>query len=204
MATLSSPSIALLTGLASVKGHATFEADPYTDGSIDARAKGWIDGLKELDEKYAPALEEMREIKRDWFDSNGNLKDNARSKLRNLTKAWNEERLARLEKLAPWITQDLKALDVAQTIDRATKQSVWQYAKGAWIAGGGMALVTWNIPAALVSIWVWILATPKNFIKLVEAYPDIVEKLSAWSELLPSDMERLQALATRLQDGMVE
>jgi hypothetical protein len=43
--------------------------------------------LKELDEKYAPALEEMREIKRDWFDSNGNLKDNARSKLRNLTKA---------------------------------------------------------------------------------------------------------------------
>lgn len=40
MATLSSPSIALLTGLASVKGHATFEADPYTDGSIDARAKG--------------------------------------------------------------------------------------------------------------------------------------------------------------------
>ena len=172
--------------------------------TIDARAKDWIDGLKELDEKYAPALEEMRNIKRDWFDSNGNLKDNARSKLRNLTKAWNEEKLSRLEQLAPWITNDLKALDVAQTIDKVTKQSVGQYAKGAWIAWWGMALVTWNIPAALVSIWVWILATPKNFVKLIEAYPDIVEKLSAWAELLPSDMDRLQALATRLEDGMVE
>ena len=168
--------------------------------TIDVRAKTQIDWLKELDEKYAPALEEMREIKRDWFDSNGNLKDNARSKLRNLTKAWNEEKLSRLERVAPWITQDLKALDVAQTIDRVTKQSVWQYAKWAWIAWGGMALVTWNIPAALVSIWVGILATPKNFVKLIEAYPDIVEKLSAWSELLPSDMERLQALASRIED----
>jgi hypothetical protein len=71
----------------------------------------------------------MREIKRDWFDSNGNLKDNARSKLRNLTKAGNEERLNRLEKIAPGIKNDLKALDVAQTIERATKQSVGQYAK---------------------------------------------------------------------------
>lgn len=170
--------------------------------TIDARAKNWIDGLKDLDEKYAPALEEMREIKRDWFDSNWNLKDNARSKLRNLTKAWNEERLSRLEKVAPWITQDLKALDVAQTIDRATKQSVWQYAKWAWIAWGFGAMVTWNIPAALVSAGVWIFATPKNFLKLLEAYPDIVEKLGAWAELLPSDMERLQALASRIQDWM--
>ena len=170
--------------------------------TIDARAKAWIDGLKALDEKYAPALEEMREIKRDWFDSNGNLKDNARSKLRNLTKAWNEEKLSRLEKVAPWITQDLKALDVAQTIDRATKQSVWQYAKWAWIAGGFGALITWNIPAALVSAWVWILATPKNFLKLVQEYPNIVEKLSAWAELLPSDMDRLQALASRLESWM--
>lgn len=172
--------------------------------TIDARAKAWIDGLKALDEKYAPALEEMREIKRDWFDSNGNLKDNARSKLRNLTKAWNEEKLSRLEKIAPWITQDLKALDVAQTIDRVTKQTVWQYTKWNLFAQGiGSAwILFWNAPAAIVWLWFWILATPKNFLKLVEAYPDIVEKLSAWAELLPSDMNRLQALASRLESGI--
>jgi hypothetical protein len=37
-------------------------------------------------------------------------------------------------------------------------------------------------------------------VKLIEAYPDIVEKLSAGAELLPSDMDRLQALASRIQD----
>lgn len=172
--------------------------------TIDTRAKWWIDWLKEIDEKYAPALEEMREIKRDWFDSNGNLKDNARSKLRNLTKAWNEEKLARLEKVAPWITQDLKALDVAQTIDRVTKQTVWEYTKGNLIAQWiwGAALFQWNIPGAIVGLWFGILATPKNFIKLLEAYPDIVAKISAWQELLPSDMNKLQSLASRIQDGM--
>lgn len=168
---------------------------------IDVRAKAQIDWLKDLDERYAPALEEMREIKKDWFDSDGKLKDSARSKLRNLTKAWNEEKLSRLERLAPWITQDLKALDVAQTIDRVTKQTVWQYTKGNLIAQwiGGASLLSWNIPGAIVGLWFWILATPKNFIKLLQTYPDIVEKLSAGTELLPSDMERLQALATRLQ-----
>ena len=173
--------------------------------TIDARAKAWIDGLKALDEKYAPALEEMREIKRDWFDSNGNLKDNARSKLRNLTKAGNEEKLSRLEKIAPGITNDLKALDVAQTIDRVTKQTVWQYAKWNLFAQGiGSAwILFWNAPVAIAWLWFWILATPKNFLKLVEAYPDIVEKLSAGTELLPSDMERLQALASRIQDGEI-
>jgi hypothetical protein len=43
--------------------------------------------LAELDSKYGPALEEMRAIKKDWFDSNGKIRDNARSKIRNLTKA---------------------------------------------------------------------------------------------------------------------
>jgi hypothetical protein len=52
----------------------------------------------------------------------------------------------------------------------------------------------------LASIWVWILATPKNFVKVLEAYPDIVEKLNAGQELLPSDVSRLQALASRLED----
>ena len=166
-------------------------------GVIDTRAKAQIDGLAELDSKYAPALEEMRQIKKDWFDSDGKLRDNARSKIRNLTKGGNEERLSRLEKVAPWITQDLKALDVAQTIDRATKQGVGQYSKG---------ILAWSIPAWIASpiawlagLWLWILTTPKNYVKLIEAYPDIVSKLEAWQELIPSDMERLQSLATRLQ-----
>lgn len=171
---------------------------------IDARAKGSVQWLRELDEKFAPAITEMEKIQKDWLNSDWTLKDTARSKLRNLTKAGNEERLARLEKVIPWITNDLKALDVGLTIDRATKQWVWQYAKNIWLWSTIAFAASWNIPAALVSAWVGILSTPKNFVRLIEAYPDIVEKLQAWQNLLPTDVNRLQSLAARLEDTVEE
>ena len=48
----------------------------------------------------------------------------------SLTKS-KEQKLSK--KLSPtnWITNDLKALDVALTIEKASKQWVWQYSK--WI-----------------------------------------------------------------------
>ena len=171
---------------------------------IDNRAKWSIEWLKALDDKYASSLKEIADIKKDWLNPDGSLKDNARSKLRNLTKAWNEEKLTRLEKLVPWISQDLKALDVWLTIDRATKQWVWQYSKNIWLAWTIWFAASWNIPAALVSAWVWILATPKNFVRLIEAYPDIASKLQAWQNLLPTDVNRLQSLAARLADTVEE
>ena len=96
-------------------------------------------------------------------------------------------------------------MDVALTVEKATKPWVWQYAKWVWlwwITWGSIA--TWNRWAALVSLGLWMLATPKNFIRILEAYPDIAEKLSAGQELLPSDVSRLQALASRLEDWMEE
>ena len=167
---------------------------------IDERAKTSVKWLKELDTKFWDAMTEMQQIKKDWLNPDWSFKDTARSKLRNLTKAGNEEKLARLEKVIPWITKDLQALDVWLTIDRATKQWVWQYAKNIWLWSTLAFAASWNIPAALVSAWVGILSTPKNFVRLIESYPDIVEKLQAWWELLPSDMNRLQALATRLSE----
>lgn len=169
--------------------------------TIDARAKAWIDGLADLDAKYAPALEEMRQIKKDWFDSNGNIRDNARSKIRNLTKAGNEERLARLERLYPWITQDLKALDAALTVEKLTKNSVWQYYKWWGIALWLRALFTGNIPEALWYATVGVLATPKNFVKLIQLEPEIASKLMNGSDLSSWELSRLQAIASRIQDG---
>ena len=171
---------------------------------IDERAKGSVKWLKELDEKFAPAMAEMEKLQKDWLNSDWTLKDTARSKIRNLTKAGNEERLARLEKLIPWISQDLKALDVWLTIDRATKQWVWQYSKNIWLAWTIWFAASWNIPAALVSAWIGILATPKNFVRVIEAYPDIANKLQAWKDLLPSDISRLQSLASRISDTVEE
>ena len=177
---------------------------------IDDRAKTSVKWLKELDEKFAPALAEMEKIQKDWLNSDWTLKDTARSKLRNLTKAWNEERLARLEKVIPWITKDLQALDVWLTIERATKQWVWQYAKQIITAWAWASL--FNPTIWIPAIVVWILSNPKNYVKLMEYAPDVVEKvtssISKWTnvfqDLLPSDINRIQSLAARLEDGFEE
>jgi hypothetical protein len=177
---------------------------------IDERAKGSVKWLKELDEKFAPAMAEMEKIQKDWLNSDWTLKDTARSKLRNLTKAGNEERLARLEKVIPWITKDLQALDVWLTIDRATKQWVWQYAKQIITAWAWASL--FNPGVWIPAVVVWILSNPKNYVKLMEYAPDVVEKISSsiskWTnvfqDLLPSDINRIQSLAARLEDGFEE
>ena len=144
----------------------------------------------------------MLNIKKDWLNPDWTFKDNARSKLRNLTKAWNEEKLARLEKVIPWISNDLKALDVWLTVERASKQWVWQYSK--WVLAWSLPAWVANPLAWLAWLGLWVLSTPKNYVKLIEAYPDIVAKLEAWKDLLPSDMNKLQSLASRLQDWMEE
>lgn len=170
-------------------------------GTLDARAKQYIPWLKELDAKYQPLVDEVRQIKKDWFNSDWTIKDNARSKIRNLTKAWNEARLERLEKIAPWITQDLKALDAALTVEKLTKNSVWQYYKWWGIALWIKSLFSGNIPAAIWFTAVGILATPKNFVKLIQREPAIASKLMNWDTLTSADISRLQAIASRLQDG---
>lgn len=177
--------------------------------TLDKVAKRDIPWLKKLDAKYQPMIEEVRQIKKDRFNSDGTIKDNARSKLRNLTKAWNEEKLARLESVIPWITKELKAFDVALTVEKVSKQWVGQYSKWGFLGSlwGGWAIgsvlgnpVLW----ALGGVTLWVLASPKNYVKLIQAYPDIAQKISAGQELLPSDMNKLTSWASRVQDGMDE
>ena len=170
--------------------------------SVDARAKQYVPWLAELDAKYQPLIDEVKQMKKDRFNSDGTIKDNARSKIRNLTKAWNEARLERLEKIAPWITQDLKALDAALTVEKLTKNSVWQYYKWWGIALWIKSLFSGNIPAAIWFTAVGILATPKNFVKLIQREPAIASKLMNWDTLTSADISRLQAIASRLEDGI--
>lgn len=158
-----------------------------------------IPWLKELDAKYQPLIDEVKQMRKDRFNPDWTIKDNARSKIRNMTKAWNEARLERLEKIAPWITNDLKALDVWLTVQRATSQWVWQYAKGwlitAWITTAIHNPLLW-IPMAIA----WVFATPKNFVKLIEAYPDIWNKIQNWIKLTPEEITKMQGLAARIAD----
>ena len=168
--------------------------------TVDSRAKTYIPWLKELDAKYEALIDEVNQMKKDWFNPDGTIKDNARSKIRNLTKAGNEAKLERLESIAPGITQDLKALDVALTVEKASKQGVGQYSRS--ILEG--SVLGWVVHPGLWVAWavLRVLSSPKVYVRLIEDLPDIAEKISAWQELLPSDYTKLTSWASRIQDGM--
>ena len=167
--------------------------------ALDTRAKTDIEWLKVLDEKYWESVAELKKIKKDWFNSDWTLKDNAKSKLRNLTKAWNEEKLARLEKVAPWISKDLKALEVWLSVDNAMKRHVWDYSKWALIWGSIVTALknplVW-IPSAVLSLY---LSNPKNVVNLLLKMPETSNKILAWEKLSAIDVSKMQNLANETQ-----
>ena len=52
---------------------------------INTMAKDRIKGLAELDAQYAPEVALLKKVKKDIFNSDGTLKDNAISTLANIT-----------------------------------------------------------------------------------------------------------------------
>jgi type I site-specific restriction-modification system R (restriction) subunit len=77
-------------------------------GKIDDALKEQVKGFKEADAEYRELTNLVKELKKDWFTKDGKLKDNALSKIRNLTNKGNEAKLERLEKQFPGITRALK------------------------------------------------------------------------------------------------
>lgn len=77
---------------------------------------------------------ELRNIKKDFFNPDNTLKDNALSKLSNLTKKGNEARLERVKQLIPDIEPQINAIKALEDIKLANGQKVGSYFR----AGAGV------------------------------------------------------------------
>lgn len=168
-------------------------------GILDKELKNQVAGLEDLDKGYVKTKSEIKELKQDWFNKDGTLKDSAYSKIRNLTnKGSNQPKLARLEKLLPWITEELKGLAVAESVEKAGKQMVGQYANQIFGVGGWITAIT-SLLSGWLSAWpivlgiLWAtLATPKNLVKLLKyqgkisnGFNNIISKLTNGIKLTP-------------------
>ena len=69
----------------------------------------------------------MKNIKKDFFNRDGTLKDNALSKLSNLTKKGNEARLERVKVLIPDIEPQINAIKALEDVKLANGQKVGTY-----------------------------------------------------------------------------
>lgn len=119
--------------------------------------------LKEIDAKYAPERQFWESIRKDIYKSDGTLKDNALSVISNITNKWNEARLARMEKIIPWIGEKVKALKAFDDIQSASGIKVWTYTRAAttwWLAivNPALAIATWvaTHPVVVARVLEWI------------------------------------------------
>ena len=184
--------------------------------AIDNGIRRDIPALKEVDARYVKTLNEIKELRQDWIDKDGNLKDSAYSRIRNLTKQWaNQPKLARLEKLLPGISEELRGLAVAESIEKAGKQMVGQYASQIFGVGGWIAAITGLLtggfsawPLILGTLWAT-LATPRNLVKLLKfqgkiskGFNSIIDKLANGITLTPRETVELTRYLNDNQDAL--
>lgn len=146
-------------------------------GAYDEIGKTQIKGLKELDTQYAPEAKLLNQLKKDIFTPQGELKDNAISKIANVTGKGKENLLSRIKEIVPDIEQRVKVLKAVEDIEKSSGIKVGTYIKaGAVIAG----VATGNIPLIVSAI----LAQPEIAVPLLKGAGYVGQKAQPILETL--------------------
>ncbi len=158
--------------------------------------------LKEIDAEYAPERQFWSQIRRDIYNKDWTVKDNALSIISNITNKGNEARLTRMEKILPWIWEKVKALRAFEDIQSASGIKVWTYLRNSttwWLA------LTGNIIPA-IALWVW--THPVVVWRLLEAYgiakKRIQEILKKWKNISWDDAKVLHSVIQDTPPSKVE
>lgn len=106
----------------------------------DAVAKKELPGLAELDAKYAPEARTIKQIRKDFFTPDGELKDAAINKIANSIGKGKDQLLERLERMVPGITQKAQILKAMEDIGAASGQKVGTYMRANPLVIGGSFL----------------------------------------------------------------
>jgi hypothetical protein len=158
---------------------------------LDNIGKKQLPGLAELDAKYAPEVELLSQIKREFLTPDGELKDTAVNRISNLTGKGKDLQLERVKEIFPGIEEDVKILKAIEDIEYASGRTVGAYARGIL---GTTGVLTGNIAAIIGAV----AATPKLIVPLLKKYGrklvqsdhainDIIKKISAGKK--PSTIE---------------
>jgi len=150
---------------------------------INTKYRGQIEGLKELDEAYGTEVKFLNDIKKDYFKKDGGLKDNAISKLANLTGKGKEQALERLKGIIPDVEKQVNIIKAIEDIRYAGGQKVGTYTRTAFGAGG---VLTGNVPLIIGSL----LSTPQIAVQLLRQY-GAIKKIS--KELIEATIKSVES-----------
>jgi hypothetical protein len=155
-----------------------------------------VPGLKELDIKFGSESKELKIIKKDFFNKDGTIKDNAISKIANLTGKGKEALAERLEKISPGVIRKVKIVKALEDINLARSQKVGTYLRG---ATGGFLLSGGNAVAAILSA---ILSSPDMAVPILRGYGKLLGVKEAALNKIIGDVQ--QYLKNPKVGGMME
>lgn len=137
-----------------------------------------IPGLRELDAKMSPQIEQFKQIKKDFLNPDGTFKDGAISKISNAAGRGKENLLARMEELSPGITQRIKILKAVEDIQHASGLKVGNYTQAGLKTAG---LIGSGLPGFLIA---QILTSPEMAVPILRKAGYIGAKASSVIEAL--------------------
>ena len=136
--------------------------------SYDDLGKEQLTDLAKLDAKYSSEKTALSKIKKEYLTPDGELKDNALTKITNATNEGRQSVINRLEKLIPGISEQINILKVLKDIEAVKGQKVGAYASGALKSGiGGFALTGGNPIGAIAGA---IISSPQVAVPMLKAF----------------------------------
>lgn len=123
-----------------------------------------VPDLKQLDDTYSPLRQQLNQLRKDFFNKDGSLKDSASSKLTNITNKGREQLLDRLKELDPDIEAKTLAVKAFEDLDRASGNKVGAYASNLSSITG--AVLAWPLWFAAAEVW----SSPKVWSGLLKRY----------------------------------
>jgi hypothetical protein len=118
-------------------------------------------GLKEIDDVFSPEKQFLKQVKKDFVNSDGTLKDNAPSKIANSPNK--AELTKRLENIMPGITEKIRILKAIEDIERSTGIKVGTYGT---TLPGAIGYVLSGFTGLIIS---QIIATPENAVRIIRS-----------------------------------
>lgn len=137
--------------------------------------------LKSVDNQFSPKVRELKAIEKEFFTFNKDgqkvLKDNALTKMVNLTKPGRKEKLSLMEEAIPGFGNKVRAIKALEDVE-IRGQKVGSYLQSALIGGGVLGGATFGAKAAVPAIGIAILANPAIAAPLLVKY----SKSKKWSK----------------------
>ncbi len=170
---------------------------------VDKIAKDRITGLKDLDTKYAPEVQLLKEIKSNIYDANGNIKNNALSTISNIVGKNKDLKLAKFEEIYPDLGKRLRALKAYEEVSSIASLKTGSIVRQLWGATVGTALAPW--------LWtiVWFIATNPHIVaRILEAYWMVTSKAKSivekWTKITPQEIAIVKEAIKKVPKDKVE